>query len=75
MASQKFTMPFVTGLAPASTVAVRVTTIPEATVPTGPPGPVCVMVVVVALPPAMKPLKAWVVSKTPPVATACTKKL
>ncbi len=46
-ASQKLTLPVVTGVVPAVTVAVRVTTVPEATVDTALPLDVMVRVVVV----------------------------
>jgi hypothetical protein len=47
-ASQKLTWPAVTGVAPAATVAVRVTTVPGATDETGLPPEVKVSEVVVA---------------------------
>jgi choline-glycine betaine transporter len=46
-ALQKLTWPTVTGVVPASTVAVRVTTVPEVTVVTALPLDVIAMVVVV----------------------------
>lgn len=51
-ASQKFTCPVFTLVAPAITVAVSVTTLPEATVVTEPPPELTARVVVVAPPPA-----------------------
>jgi hypothetical protein len=48
-ASQKFTWPGATAVAPAFTVAVNVTTVPEGTVVTGPPPEVTVIVVVVGV--------------------------
>jgi choline-glycine betaine transporter len=47
VASQKFTWPGVTGVAPEVTIAVSVTTLPEATVVTALPPDVTVMVVFV----------------------------
>jgi hypothetical protein len=47
-ASQKFTCPVVTAVPPTCTVAVSVTTLPEATVVTAPPPEVTVRVVAVA---------------------------
>jgi hypothetical protein len=47
VASQKLTRPVVTGVVPAVTAAVRVTTVPEATVETALPFEVMVSVVVV----------------------------
>ena len=47
-ASQNFTCPIVAGVVPANTVAVNVTTLPDATVVTAPPPDVTARVVVVA---------------------------
>jgi hypothetical protein len=48
-ASQKFTCPGVTGIPPAFTVAVSVTTLPDATVVTAAPPDVTESIVVVAI--------------------------